>query len=91
MASAHRLSLLESPQPRCPMKKPESNVERTVKRTKVIIIEKVKDLMVRKELFAKLDEAEGEYLRFEDGAEVLFFGRLAKITEQIAGNLTPSK
>jgi hypothetical protein len=73
------------------MKKPESNVEKTVKRTKVMIIDKVKDLMVRKELFAKLDEAQGEYLAFEDGAEALFFGRLAKITEEIAGHLSPTK
>jgi hypothetical protein len=73
------------------MRKPESNVEKTVKRTKIMIIDKVKDLMVRKELFAKLDEAEAEYISFEDGAETLFFGRLVKITEQIASHLTPSK
>ena len=91
MDTAPRLSLHESPQLSSTMKKPESNVEETVKRTKIMIIDKIKDLIVRKELFAKLDEAQAEYLSSEDKAETHFFGRLVKITEQIAGYLNKIK
>jgi hypothetical protein len=70
------------------MKSFESNVQKTLQRTQLMVIDKVKDLMKRKELFAKLNDAKEEYLEIKEGAESIFYKRIAQITEEIAAHMT---